>query len=92
MTMENEDFDRLLKICRLSLEKNEKTKIKHEIDEIIDYFNTIEGVDCDNYSPSYQPVAVPPKMRHDKPEQFKDIGKLLKNSKIYRFFIVGPKI
>ena len=92
MTMENEDFDRLLKVCRLSLEKSEKTKIKHEIDEIIDYFNTIESVDCDKYSPSYQPTEVPSRKRMDKPEQFHDVGKLLKNSKIYRFFIVGPKI
>ncbi len=92
MTMENEDFDRLLRICRLSLEKGEKAKIKHEIDGIIEYFNTIDGVDCDKYSPSYHPIDIPSKRRKDEPEQFPDVGKLLRNSKIYRFFIVGPKI
>jgi aspartyl/glutamyl-tRNA(Asn/Gln) amidotransferase C subunit len=90
--MESEDFERLLKICRLSLGRSEKAKIKRQIDDIIDYFDTIESVDCDKYSPSYQPIDIPSKKRKDKPEQFHDAGKLLRNSKIYRFFIVGPKI
>jgi aspartyl/glutamyl-tRNA(Asn/Gln) amidotransferase C subunit len=90
--MENEDFDRLLKICRLSMEKDAKDKIKHDIDEIIAYFNSIDGVECSKYSPAYQPISVPARKRPDRHEPFPEPGKLLKNSKIYRFFIVGPKI
>ncbi len=92
MTMESVDLDRLLKICRLRLADSEKEKIKKDIDEIINYFNTIESVNCDKCSPSYQPIAVLPKKRPDKIEPFHSPGKLLKNSKIYRFYIVGPKI
>ncbi len=92
MTMESDDFERLLKICRLSLEQGEKARIKQQINDIIDYFNTIESVDCEKYSPSYQPIDIPSRKRKDVPVQFHDAGKLLKNSKIYRFFIVGPKI
>lgn len=90
--MESEDFDRLLKICRLRLPEGEKARIKKDIDEIIAYFNTIESVDCDRYAPSYQPIPIPAKKRQDRVEGFRDIGKLLKNSKIYRFYVVGPKI
>ena len=90
--MESEDFDRLLKICRLSLQADEKEAIRKDIGDIVAYFNTIESVDCDRYSPSYHPVDVPQKKRADKVEEFKASAKLLGNSKIYRFYIVGPKI
>ncbi len=90
--MEDKDFDRLLKTCRIKLEGNEKEKVKKDIDEIIAYFNTIESVDCDKYTPSYQPIEALPKTRPDKVVPFNDTGRLLKNSKIYRFYIVGPKI
>lgn len=90
--MEEKDFDRLLKTCRLSLAPEEKIQIKKDIDNIIEYFNTISDVKCDEYAPAYQPIKVVPKVRKDVVEHFKESGKLLKNSKIYRFFIVGPKI
>ncbi len=90
--MDSTDFDRLLKICRLRLADAEKTKIKRDIDDILAYFNTIESVDCDKYTPAYHPIDIPSKTRSDKVAPFHDVGKLLKNSKIYRFFIVGPKI
>lgn len=90
--MEDKEFDRLLKTCRLSLASDEKSQIKREIDEIISYFNTISDVDCDDYPAAYQPVKISPKKRMDIVDPFREPGKLLKNSKIYRFFIVGPKI
>ncbi|MHB1830597.1 MAG: Asp-tRNA(Asn)/Glu-tRNA(Gln) amidotransferase subunit GatC [Candidatus Micrarchaeaceae archaeon] len=90
--MEDNDFDRLLKTCRMKLEPGEKEKIKEETGQIIAYFDTIRDADCDNYSPSYQPVDVPGRTRPDKVENFHNVGKLLDNSKIYRFYIVGPKV
>ncbi len=90
--MEDKDFDRLLKICRLSLADDERKRIRHDTDKILAYFNTIDGVDCGEFSPSYQPVPIPGRKRPDKVDNFKDIGKLLKNSRIYRFLVVGPKI
>lgn len=90
--MEEKEFDRLLKTCRISLASDEKSQIKKDTDEIIAYFNTISDVNCDGYAPAYQPINVAPKRRKDVVEHFKESGKLLKNSKIYRFFIVGPKI
>lgn len=90
--MEDKDFDRLLKTCRIKLEGGEKDKIKDEIGQIIEYFDTISGADCDNYPPSYHPIDVPARKRPDKAENFHNVGKLLNNSKIYRFYIVGPKV
>ncbi len=90
--MEEKEFDRLLKICRISLKDTEKKSVKGDIDEIITYFNSIDSVKCDKYKPAYQPVDIPPRKRPDEPEPFKEVGKLLENSKIYRFYIVGPKI
>ncbi len=90
--MDENEFDRLLKTCRLSLAPEEKAQIKKDIDNIIEYFNTLSDAKCDDYAPAYQPIKVPPRRRKDAVEHFKETGKLLKNSKIYRFFIVGPKI
>ena len=92
MTMEDCDFERLLKLCRLSLTDAERTRIRQDVDKILSYFNTIDGIDCDKYTPSYQSIDIPDRKRQDKVDNFKNIGKLLKNSKIYRFFVVGPKI
>ncbi len=66
--------------------------MKHDIDEIIEYFNTLSEVDCSDYSAAYQPIDIAPRKRKDVAEQFPEVGKLLKNSKVYRFFIVGPRI
>ncbi len=90
--VEDDDFDRLLKTCRIKLEPGERKRIKDETTQIIAYFDTIRDADCDNCLPSYQPIDVPARTRPDKVEGFYDTGKLLGNSKIYRFYIVGPKI
>ncbi|MDE1767769.1 MAG: Asp-tRNA(Asn)/Glu-tRNA(Gln) amidotransferase subunit GatC [Candidatus Micrarchaeota archaeon] len=90
--MEDQDFDRLLKVCRIRLAEKEREAIKKDIDEVIAYFDTLESIDCSKYEPAYQPIEIPSRKRPDKIEAFKHAGKLLENSKIYRFFIVGPKV
>jgi aspartyl/glutamyl-tRNA(Asn/Gln) amidotransferase C subunit len=90
--MEDKDFDRLLKTCRLRLSEEDNKKIKSDIDNILEYFNTIESVECSKYSPSYQAIDIPSNKRSDNVEPFPNTDQILKNSKIYRFYVVGPKI
>ncbi|MCL5412812.1 MAG: Asp-tRNA(Asn)/Glu-tRNA(Gln) amidotransferase subunit GatC [Candidatus Marsarchaeota archaeon] len=89
--MDDNEFDRLAKICRLRLTEDERKRIMHDTGEILSYFNTIEDVNCEKYPPAYQPVPISGRKRPDKVSNFKDATKLLKNSRIYRFFVVGPK-
>ncbi len=90
--MDDAAFDRMLRICKLRLSGSERDRIKADIDNVISYFDTIESVDCDGYLPAYQPVDITPRTRKDKVDAFRESDRLLKNSKTYRFYMVGPKI
>ena len=90
--MQDKDFDRLLAICRIRLTDSEKKSVKAEIEDVIKYFDTIEKIDCDSEKEAYHPIPVPEKLREDVVEECEDPGLLLKNTKTYRFYVVGPKV
>jgi len=83
------DFDRLLKVCRIRLEKEEKEKIGKEIDDIIKYFDVLDSVKIEEVNEQRAKVE---RLRKDEVKQFDNIEGLLKNTKIYRFYVVGPKV
>jgi aspartyl/glutamyl-tRNA(Asn/Gln) amidotransferase C subunit len=90
--MEKEEFERLLKICRLSLKDEEKEKLRKQIEEVIEkYFDKIESVNCDE-PPAYHPIEIPGKLREDEPKQFDNIVGLLKNTKTFRGYVISPKV
>ena len=90
--MEEKEFSRLLKICRLELSEKEQKGIKKDIEEVVAYFDILENVDTGNAKAAYQPIDVPEKLREDKVEQFGNVEGILKNTKTYRFYVVGPKV
>lgn len=90
--MQDSEFDRLLTICRLRLSDSEKAQIKKDTDDILSYFSTIESVDTSKLEPSYHPIEIPEKLREDKVEPFENPDSLLKGTKTYRFYVVGPEI
>ncbi|MGI0141811.1 MAG: Asp-tRNA(Asn)/Glu-tRNA(Gln) amidotransferase subunit GatC [Candidatus Micrarchaeales archaeon] len=90
--MQDQDFDRLLAVCRLRLSEKEHAKIKTDIDEIINYFNSIEKVDTAKLEPSYHPIQIEERLREDKVEPFDNPDSLLKGTKTHRFYVVGPDI
>jgi len=83
------DFDRLLKVCRIRLEKEEKEKMKKELDEIIKYFDMLDSVKIEEVNGQHAKVE---RLRQDEVKQFDNIDGLLKNTKTYRFYVVGPKV
>jgi aspartyl/glutamyl-tRNA(Asn/Gln) amidotransferase C subunit len=85
------DFDRLLKVCRLDLEKEAREKMEKEIAEIIKYFDTLDSVKIDEIK-EYHSKSDVEVLRKDEVKEFENIDGLLKNTKIYRFYVVGPKI
>ncbi|MDP8012759.1 MAG: Asp-tRNA(Asn)/Glu-tRNA(Gln) amidotransferase subunit GatC [Nanoarchaeota archaeon] len=89
--MDDTEFDRLLRICRLRLDKKERERIKKDVDEIIGYFNKIDDLNCD-LEPAFHPIEIEGKMREDSVEKFDDQEALLKNTKTYRNFVLGPRI
>ena len=90
--MEDREFDRLLKICRLSLTDKEKSAIKKEIGSILEYFDAIEKVKCDELEPSYHPIKVGERLREDKVEACENPDALLKGTKTHRFYVIGPDV
>ncbi len=89
--MEEKEFERLLGVCRIHLSDPEKEKMKREIDEVLDYFDKIERIKCD-LEPAYQPIDLPEQLREDVVKDCEDADMILKNTKTYRFYIVGPKV
>jgi aspartyl-tRNA(Asn)/glutamyl-tRNA(Gln) amidotransferase subunit C len=90
--MDNSEFDILAKVSRLKLSDDEAESIKKSIDEIIEYFNEIDNVDCEGLEPAYQPVVSDPKLRNDEIKKFEDYELLLKNFKKNNGYVLGPKL
>ncbi len=89
--MEEKEFDRLLKTCRIKLTKEEYDKIKNDIESIISYFNSIDNTQCQE-NPAYHPINIKENLGEDVPKKFDNVEGILKNTRTYRFYIVGPKI
>ncbi|MGC8538452.1 MAG: Asp-tRNA(Asn)/Glu-tRNA(Gln) amidotransferase subunit GatC [Candidatus Micrarchaeia archaeon] len=89
--MEYIDFDRLLKICRLELEPDEKEKMQKGIVEVIAYFDTLNSFNAEVEGTASKEEK-PGVLREDVVKEFDDVDGLLKNTKTYRFYVVGPKI
>ncbi len=89
--MDENEFERLLAICRIRLSEKEKPLIKNDIEEVLEYFNMLDSVDAKGRV-AYQPVEVEGVMRDDNVEAFGNVAGMLKNAKTFRFYVVGPKI
>ena len=89
--MESEDFDRLLKIARLSLDEAEKRRIKADIEEILKYFEEISSIKADE-QPSYQPIQIPGRLREDEIMPFKDTESMLGQTRKQGKYVRGPRI
>ncbi|MFP3279046.1 MAG: Asp-tRNA(Asn)/Glu-tRNA(Gln) amidotransferase subunit GatC [Candidatus Micrarchaeota archaeon] len=83
------DFDRLLKVCRIRLDKEEKERMEKELEEIIKYFDVLDSVKIEEVNEQRAKVE---RLRKDEVKQFDNIEGLLKNTKTYRFYVVGPKV
>ncbi len=89
--MKDEEFERLLKISRVRLSDDEKTKIRRDIEEIISYFDKIQGIDC-HEAPAYQPIDVPTRFRKDTVKKFGNVEGLKKDAELNGDYIRGPKL
>lgn len=90
--MQEKDFERLLKICRISLTEKEAAAIRKDISSILEYFDAIETVKCDSLEPSYHPINVKERLREDIVKPFENPDELLKGTKTHRFYVIGPDI
>ncbi len=90
--MDNAEFDRLLKICRIHLDKSEYQSIKKDVDEILEYFKILDEVDTSKVVEAFHPIKIPEKTSDDTIQEFNNTEGILKNSKTYRFYVVGPDL
>lgn len=89
--MEEKEFERLLKITRLKLSEQEKTRIKADIEEVIGYFDTIDAIKTEE-KPAYHPIQIPTRLRKDEVMPFPDVDELKKPSRLQNGYILGPKV
>lgn len=89
--MKDAEFERLLKISRVRLSPEEKVRIRKDIEEIISYFDKIQGIDC-RETPAYQPIDVPTRFRKDVVKRFADTDGLKKDAKLNGDYIRGPRL
>ena len=89
--MDEDEFERLLAICRIKLDDSEKHSLKKDIESVLDYFDILESVSSQG-SVAYQPIDVEGIMRDDSVEIFKNISGILRNARTFRFYVVGPRV
>lgn len=90
--MDAAEFDRLLKICRIKLEESEYQSIKKDVTEILDYFKILDEIDTSNTTEAFHPIKIPEKTSDDIVQEFNNVEGILKNTKTYRFYVVGPDL
>ena len=90
--MDSVAFDRLCKTARLKLTDDEETEIRKDVETIIDYFDKVSDEEADSLEPAFHPIEVREKLRNDEIVQFGEPDLLIAQTKMYRFFVVGPKI
>ncbi|MCL4383060.1 MAG: aspartyl/glutamyl-tRNA amidotransferase subunit C [Candidatus Micrarchaeaceae archaeon] len=81
-----------MQICRLILDNDQMVKIKKDTEDILNYFDKIEEVETTDLKEYYHPIEINQKLREDTEIKFNEINLMLENTKIYRFYVVGPKI
>ena len=90
--MDDSEFKSLLENVRLRLSEKEYVKIKTDIENILQYFDKLDNVNCEALEPEYHPTEVKSEFRVDIAKEFKEKHNLLKNTKTYRFYVIGPEI
>ncbi|MEM0201383.1 MAG: Asp-tRNA(Asn)/Glu-tRNA(Gln) amidotransferase subunit GatC [Candidatus Micrarchaeaceae archaeon] len=90
--MDDTEFNRLLKICRIKLNEKEYNSIKKDVNEILDYFKILNELDTSKVSEAFHPIKIPEKLEEDNINDFDNVEGILKNSKTYRFYVVGPDL
>ncbi|EFD93200.1 MAG: hypothetical protein BJBARM5_0073 [Candidatus Parvarchaeum acidophilus ARMAN-5] len=89
--MEKADFDKLLKVTRISLGKDEKEKLSADINDILIFFDKINQFSSSN-DYTFHPVEIDGKTREDTNVDKAENKDMLNNAERYRFFVIGPKV
>jgi aspartyl/glutamyl-tRNA(Asn/Gln) amidotransferase C subunit len=90
--MDSEEFYRLCKTARLKLTEAEASEIGKDVKTIIEYFDKVSDEEASSLDPAFHPIDVKEKLRNDEIAQFGEPDLLINQTKMYRFFVVGPKI
>jgi aspartyl/glutamyl-tRNA(Asn/Gln) amidotransferase C subunit len=89
--MKDEEFERLLKISRVRLSDDEKSRMRRDIEEAITWLDKVQAIDC-REDPAYQPIEVPTRFRKDVVKKFENVDGLKKDAELNDDYIRGPKL
>jgi aspartyl-tRNA(Asn)/glutamyl-tRNA(Gln) amidotransferase subunit C len=90
--MDSEELSKLCKTARLRLADDEARVIGENVTKILEYFDSVSDEEAASLEPAYHPVEMKEKLREDNIVSFEEADLLIAQTKMYRFFIVGPKI
>ena len=70
--MDDSEFKSLLENVRLRLSEKDYAKIKTDIENILQYFDKLDNVNCEDLEPAYHPAEVKSEFREDIAKEFKE--------------------
>ncbi len=76
-----QDFEKLLRLCAIKLEWEEKEKIYSQLDSILDFVSQLQEIDTEDTQPLYHPIEDKLLLPQKWIEEFEDKKDLLKNVK-----------
>ena len=92
MEVNEELLEKVAKVARLELKKEEKIEFIPQVKEILESFEILKDINTDNVKPSFQPVSIKNRLREDIPKKPLSVEDALKNTKLKQdTYFKGPK-
>ena len=80
MELSGDTIEKIAKVARLNLTKDEIKKFTPQLKEILEAFSLIDEVDTKHTKMSIQPVEVMNALREDVPKECLSVGDALRNT------------
>jgi len=74
------ELDRILQLARIDLKPEEKNRLSSQLEEIVRYFENLNGLDTGEVSPSFHAQEQRNVFRQDRAVPFKGRDRLLANA------------
>lgn len=93
MNINKELLSRIAKNARLELTDSEKKEFENQLNDVLESFNKLDGLDTKNTEPSFHPIKINPTYREDSITKCLTQEEALLNTKHKKDgFFKGPKV
>ncbi|MCT4612313.1 MAG: Asp-tRNA(Asn)/Glu-tRNA(Gln) amidotransferase subunit GatC [Clostridia bacterium] len=93
MELTKEEVLNVAKLAKLSLNEKELAKYQQSLTDIVNMVNELNEIDTDGIDPTYHIMDIKNVFRKDVVKDFKDVKKLIENSKDNKDgYVFVPKV